>query len=730
MSSKSRGQSLIRLGIATILFLVLSFFQFGNSQNSTVQLAVAKGGAMLDMITMPEVAINPVNMQSITLAEPVMHQLQQEKSLEFVNAVPLGYGEAAPWREAGCTHNKCAHVVYYNHTDGGTVNAIVNLASSEVVGSWVDTAVRPGGSTYILARAMEIAAKDMGVTAVLGNIGDADPAMVPMSAWLADNECRDDWCVDLTFLDPAGSGRVFHVFVNMTRNEVARTFYTRGRPELDVPEPVMQRGAFTNGCNEQYGWNVCWEMTAQDGVNFYDATFNGTQIFSSVKITQIEAWYPSWPGGYRDEIGFNASVPPFNDTEVNDLGNGFEVRQLFTEFTHWPNCICCYRYEEVLRFFDDGTLEAAFVSHGPGCDDLSVYRPFWRFDLDIDGPENDTVWVWQDNTWSVAEQELEIFPFFDELAPTGEKAIIGSNDLYYHVSMERTDPLGLDEAYFFILQDNEGEGEGPIPPGPGDTFQPPRQWINGDNIVDEDLAYWYVPLLKTKKGGPWWCSPNPEPGINQCEAVLRFTPGEEPHQPTAEEIAAIPTPTNTPPPAPTNTPAPTPTARPIEGQSPEEVILNAGCGACHAIGPLGEGGKVGPDLSAIGITAGERKPGMSAADYLRESIVDPNVYVVEECPNAPCIANIMPRDYLTRLSPDQIEIIITYLLELDGTQQPSVPVIGDGVSPIPLPKTVPAGKAARPTGFAPSVSSLAIQLMLIGIVFLLTLFMVWKRPSD
>ncbi|MCZ7671992.1 MAG: hypothetical protein M5U34_35130 [Chloroflexi bacterium] len=65
--------------------------------------------------------------------------------------------------------------------------------------------------------------------------------------------------------------------------------------------------------------------------------------WKALKITQVEAWYPSWPGGYRDEVGFRASVPPFGPTAFTDFGDGFEVRQLLTEFTHWPNCICCYR---------------------------------------------------------------------------------------------------------------------------------------------------------------------------------------------------------------------------------------------------------------------------------------------------------------------------------------------------------------------------------------------------
>ncbi len=126
-------------------------------------------------------------------------------------------------------------------------------------------------------------------------------------------------------------------------------------------------------------------MTANDGVEFYDATYNGDSIFSSVKMGQIEVFYPSWPGGYRDEIGYLASVAPAGGTPVTDLGDGFEVRQLFTEFLAWPNCVCCYRYEEIIRFYADGSMDLDFISHGPGCDDPMIYRAFWRIDLELAG---------------------------------------------------------------------------------------------------------------------------------------------------------------------------------------------------------------------------------------------------------------------------------------------------------------------------------------------------------
>jgi hypothetical protein len=185
--------------------------------------------------------------------------------------------------------------------------------------------------------------------------------------------------------------------------------------------------------------------------------------------------------------------------------------------------------------------------------------------------------------------------------------------------MERSDPLSLDEARFFGILQKEDQGQGALPPGPGDTYEPPRQWLDGDPLSGQDIVLWFVPSLKTKKGGPWWCMPDPEPDFSPCEAILQAKPAGELRQPTEEELlatveitAALPlTPTVTP-----ATPMPTPTPRPIQGETAEEIILNSGCGACHTIGELGEKGKVGPDLTFIGQTAGERVAGLSAEEYL------------------------------------------------------------------------------------------------------------------
>ncbi len=718
---------LIALNLILLTFACLWSFQ--SKQYSGIPVAAAKGKQLLSMNLAAAPQLDAQAARSIAMSDAGLQALIGAKRVEFVNAAMLSKGETRQWQYGGCADEPCAHVTLYNFEDGGTVEAVVNLNQETAVATWENREARPAGSLFIIDKVIKIAAADAQVQAELGDIGAADPAMVPMSGWLADDACQVDWCVDLTFEDPQGSGRIYHVFVNMEQEKVARTFYTRGRPTRSAAKPVAQRNAFTDDCHQQYGWEICWEMTAHDGVNFLDATYDGHLIFSSAKIGQVEAWYPSWPGGYRDEIGFAASVPPFGDTVVTDLKDGFEIRQMFTEFTHWPNCICCYRYEEVVRLYEDGRFEFEFVSHGPGCDDLSVYRPFWRIDIDLDGPENDFVWLWNNNLWEEALKEFEIFPIFDDVSPDSYKLATYDHDFSYRWQVIPSDPLGLDEAHLFGLQFKEKEGDGPILTGPGDTFIPPRQWIDGDDLSGENVVLWYVPLLNTKKSEPWFCMPDPEPDFSPCSAILRAVPAGELTQPDPEELqptAPAQLPESTPLPSPT--PAPTPTPRPIEGESAQEILLNAGCGSCHKIGALGESHKVGPDLSQIGLTAQSRVHGLSAAEYIRASIVEPNAFIAPDCPNGPCLPNIMPRDYANRLTPDQINTTVTYLLALTEEGE-VVESVGSNAAAPKTPR--PVAKTAVPAQVGPITPALAIQILLLVMTFLFGLLVFFRlKPED
>nr|HMT22548.1 hypothetical protein [Promineifilum sp.] len=337
MSTPFKRRIVILLFVnAAIIALVILWNR--QQRQAGVQLAIAKSKQLLDMPAAeagypPGYLLDVDAIESLVRADAGISAALAGKKTDFLAAVPLSAGEARYWQDQGCDRLNCAFVTFYDYTTEGTIEAIVNLDRDEVIAHWTNDAARPGGSSRILSKAVTIAAADPQVRSILGDdIGVVDPAMIPMSGWLGDDACREDWCVDLTYHDPSGSGRIFHVFINLEQETVARTFYTRARPDRSAAKPLAQRNAFTDGCHEQDGWNVCWEMTANDGINFRDATYNGRLIFSSAKIGQIEAWYPSWPGGYRDEIGFAATVPPVGGTEITNVDGGFQIGQIFTEF--------------------------------------------------------------------------------------------------------------------------------------------------------------------------------------------------------------------------------------------------------------------------------------------------------------------------------------------------------------------------------------------------------------
>ncbi|MFQ6058141.1 MAG: c-type cytochrome [Anaerolineae bacterium] len=107
-------------------------------------------------------------------------------------------------------------------------------------------------------------------------------------------------------------------------------------------------------------------------------------------------------------------------------------------------------------------------------------------------------------------------------------------------------------------------------------------------------------------------------------------------------------------------PPPTPTSAPVgDPAKGREVYEAQACAACHMIN--GQGGTVGPDLSHVGTEGATRKPGVPAADYIRESILDPDAFVVEGFS-----AGLMPRNFGDRLSERELNDLIAYLLSLQG----------------------------------------------------------------
>jgi len=99
------------------------------------------------------------------------------------------------------------------------------------------------------------------------------------------------------------------------------------------------------------------------------------------------------------------------------------------------------------------------------------------------------------------------------------------------------------------------------------------------------------------------------------------------------------------------------------------VIGKAGCAACHTIpGVAGAVGQLGPNLANIGVDGATRKPDLTAAAYISESIIAPNAFIVPECPTGPCLANLMPQTFSQTLTGQEITTIVDYLTTLKSSQ--------------------------------------------------------------
>ena len=89
----------------------------------------------------------------------------------------------------------------------------------------------------------------------------------------------------------------------------------------------------------------------------------------------------------------------------------------------------------------------------------------------------------------------------------------------------------------------------------------------------------------------------------------------------------------------------------------EAVINKYECHACH----IGGAGQIAPAFIGLGELAAARRPPLTAAAYLYESIINPGVYLVEK-EHGQTYPNSMPANYHERLTDQEMGDVIAYLL--------------------------------------------------------------------
>ncbi len=124
--------------------------------------------------------------------------------------------------------------------------------------------------------------------------------------------------------------------------------------------------------------------------------------------------------------------------------------------------------------------------------------------------------------------------------------------------------------------------------------------------------------------------------------------------------------------APTSVPAPDSAAAAGSGELlgiGQQIFLTGqgegtatGCYTCHTIAGLeGASGLLGPDLTTIGADAANRQPGVSAEDYLRQSITEPESFVAEGVERA--VPGLMLSALTGGLTDNDVNALVAFLLE-------------------------------------------------------------------
>lgn len=93
----------------------------------------------------------------------------------------------------------------------------------------------------------------------------------------------------------------------------------------------------------------------------------------------------------------------------------------------------------------------------------------------------------------------------------------------------------------------------------------------------------------------------------------------------------------------------------------QDLGTNVGCSLCHSLEK--DVNKVGPSFYGLATRAETTVPGLTAEQYIRQSILVPNAHLVEGYP-----PDQMVQDYETRLTPQQIDDLVAFLLTLEEEQ--------------------------------------------------------------
>ena len=264
------------------------------------------------------------------------------------------------------------------------------------------------------------------------------------------------------------------------------------------------------------GWDFDWEVKDGAGLAIRNVQFQNHSYIYKASLPVIRVHYetvgnpPTTCGPYADRIDWPNLQP------IPWCNNGKLCQQSFTANGHnWLKvailgAIGSYRLYQVWFFSDDGWIHAQLYSKGLQCQIDHQHHPYWRFDLDVDGPANDQVFVFDNGGpdsgwgagWSKHKTELN-----EARNPPGDRKWFvrdGSTarGVWVIPSVDETAPsdsFSNKDAASRLYRGSEDAGW---------QFGPSGHlgFNDGENIEEKDVVFWYVAHLRHdhQDGGDQW----------------------------------------------------------------------------------------------------------------------------------------------------------------------------------------------------------------------------------
>jgi hypothetical protein len=261
-----------------------------------------------------------------------------------------------------------------------------------------------------------------------------------------------------------------------------------------------------NNVIEHAGWKVHWRLTESSGLMVYLVDYHGHRVLweGSLPYVTVDHQLQELSAGAEGEEPAPGHGPFWvplrertlvGDVRLDRFRGGFE---LIADFIAGP-----YRYTQMWRFHEDGRLGPWLTIYGSGVHDAHTYHPHWRFDFDIDGPDNDALERFEGGHWTRVEEE-GWFPYLGESDKEGNvwrQIDFGSGA---SVSLR---PHVNEDAELFAIRYREGEWAPFSPRNAVDAQSFPAAYIGSEALDGQDVMLWYVAHVHYDASFPFTSGP-------------------------------------------------------------------------------------------------------------------------------------------------------------------------------------------------------------------------------